>query len=547
MLATQDVNKVSDIQYVKNYDEHIGTLYEEAKSSYIDAPIQTLVSLRSIVHEICKQLHDEYALKGVKKSELSQLINKLRDEKVVNGDVIRVMLAIKKAGDHAAHKHQPMIKITMDEYRAMSVNSTQDFCKLIEALYGAFSSDFTAPYFFESKVDSYLEKLSYKALIDNDKQAKFKVGTALIEMVIKSWSNTETSSATLQCDDGKISRGVKLIKEAADQRYPEAMFEYGVMLLTGEYINKDIEEALKFFYQAAGLQHNQAKAYYGSIIIDLNYSDEIPLAIDLLQEASEELNPYALTKLGELYANGDYVERDILKSTRLLEKAVSQNFPLAYYQLAVNDWNDPTKGFESSVALLKKSKEFGFFPASLFLARIYAAMAEYTLQAKTEYSYYLDLPHTDFSDYLEVLFEFEQFKYLREIQTLAEYLRWLASFYRQEQCTSDMARLIEVTTSQLLPEYRRLLISNNESLEDSDLLMEFLPNGIPHKSFHDMQDFEIKKRLSLAGNNLSGVEQLDKNQHANTEKAKELQLLESKKRQKEKSKRRKANKQKRKG
>jgi TPR repeat protein len=275
------MDKISDLQYVKNYDEQIGALYEEAKASYIDAPIQTLVSLRSVVHEICKQLYDEYSLKGINNNELALLINKLRSKNVVNRDVLGFISAIKAAGDKAAHKHQPLIKISMDQYREMSVDSTRDFCRLIDALNSTLRNDFSE-YIFEPKVASYLEKLSYKALFESDPEAILKVGTALIEQVITCWNDPDLSGETEKDNGGKIRRGVTLIKEAVDYRYPDAMFEYGMMLLGGHHVEKDLDGAMKYFYHAAGLQHNEAKAYFGCIAIEKNYSEDIPLALGFL-------------------------------------------------------------------------------------------------------------------------------------------------------------------------------------------------------------------------------------------------------------------------
>ena len=40
---------LTDIQFIQQYDPKIGNQYEEAKQLYIDAPIHTLVSLRSII------------------------------------------------------------------------------------------------------------------------------------------------------------------------------------------------------------------------------------------------------------------------------------------------------------------------------------------------------------------------------------------------------------------------------------------------------------------------------------------------------------------
>lgn len=533
--------KLSDVQYLKNYDEHIGLLYEEAKASYIDAPIQTLVSLRSIVELICNQLIDEYSL--FKGSDLASIISELQNKRVLKSYVIKYMRSIKDDGNKAAHKHQ--YKISMDQYREMSADSTRTFCSLIQALNCELLNNFSS-FSFDPTVASYLEKLSYKALIDNDAEAKFKVGMALIEQVITIWNSPKDTNTLILSEDGKIGRGVKLIKDAALHRWPDAMFEYALMLLSGEYIDQSIEEAMKYFYHAADLEHTQAKAYFGCIALEKNYIEDIPLALKFLNEAAAEQNPYALTKLAELYANGEHVELDVNKSTELLEKAVSQDFPLAYYQLALNKWKD--REFDSTVELLKKSKAFGYGSASLLLARIYAATTGYQEQALAEYRDYKEFDHVDFSDHLEATLEYEQYNYslnTDNFQALKKYLLFLASYYRQEKSTKDLAPQIEEMTPPLLKKYQQML-SDNYQAGDTDLFLQFLPSAKPYKSIDEVManTKKVSENQSLVGNYFYGGEASNKKQLVQLRKAETLKLQETNKKRKDKAKRRQKNKRK---
>jgi TPR repeat protein len=569
---TLEDSKISDVQYVKNYDEQIGALYEEAKASYIDAPIQTLVSLRSVVHEICKQLYDEYSLKGINNNELALLINKLRSKNVVNRDVLGFISAIKAAGDKAAHKHQPLIKISMDQYREMSVDSTRNFCRLIDALNSTLRNDFSE-YIFEPKVASYLEKLAYKVLIDNDKEAKFKVGIALIEQVITSWNDFKSSGSSIMSDNGKISRGIKLVKEAADERHPDAMFEYGVMLASGQFIKKAIEAAKGYLWTAAHsikCEHNEAKAHYGCLVIQEKNIEEIQPGIDLLEESAEALNPLALTLLSTLYGEGEHVELDVEKSNRLLKEAVSQDYPPALYTYASAKMQE--NEFELSVELLTKSKNLGYRPASLVLARIYASSTEDHQQAISEYRYYLESSDPTRLDYLEIKFEYAQFKFSldgEDLESLEEYLNLLVSIYQDDGCFESLMARIENITPSLMEKYSPLLI-NSKPVEKRGLLAYFCTNGKPYKTQAEVWKNmgEIAKNPSLAISKVYGVHPSHIKRQAQIEKeealkqqaqieqevalkqqdqiAKERKQQASIKRQKDKAKTRKANKEKRK-
>ncbi len=546
--------EVSDVQYVKNYDERIGVRYEEAKSSYIDAPLQTLVSLRSIVEYICKEFCKEYKLG--REDDFASMITLLKQKKRLNSDVINLMRSIKNDGNKAAHKHQ--FEVTMEQYREMSIKSIRNFCELIESFNRTLNGNFST-YLFEPNVASFLEKLSYKAIFDNDAVAKFKVGTALIEQVIISWNALKSSGALILTDDGKISKGVELIKESAEHRHPDAMFEYGVMLYNGQYIEKDIDKAIGNLYHAADMQHNGAKAFFGYISIEHNNAEDIPYAIDFLKEAAEAKEPLALMVLSELYAEGKHVEYDESKASQLVKEAVKQDYPPALYKLA--DYKYRAKEVNLAIELLIKAKNLGQWPASLALAKIYSSQ-DSNQRAVSEYRDYLNECDLRDSNYLNIMFEYAEFKFSvdgESFKSLKEYLSSLVSIYQNDLCSESLMKKIEDSTPQLMKKYLTLFrLDKND--RDAKLFIHFHPDGKPYKDKREPWDNlqKITENPSVAASLYYGMDSphavsqamLGKDKgytpHRITEVSNEFKRQESIKRKKEKAKTRKANKQKKK-
>lgn len=107
---------------------------------------------------------------------------------------------------------------------------------------------------------------------------------------------------------------------AAEQKDPEALRMVGVMLYNGYGLIQDKERGVEFFKEAYKYGSKEVLKELGSIKIDNND----PEGVKILSEAvSNNNNPEAANKLGDLYYNGVLVK---------------QNFKLAYkyYEIAAN-------------------------------------------------------------------------------------------------------------------------------------------------------------------------------------------------------------------
>lgn len=53
---------ITDVQFIAEFNISFGERYEKAKNLHSDAPIQTLVELRSLLNLLCNELIEEAAL-----------------------------------------------------------------------------------------------------------------------------------------------------------------------------------------------------------------------------------------------------------------------------------------------------------------------------------------------------------------------------------------------------------------------------------------------------------------------------------------------------
>ncbi len=94
-------------------------------------------------------------------------------------------------------------------------------------------------------------------------------------------------------------RGLTLLKEAAGRNYPPALYDFGVMLIRGD-----------------GVEKNQRRGF------------------DLVREASKRGNTYAQFYLGSAYENGPLVKIDLNQALTQYQLCAARAVPLCQYRVA---------------------------------------------------------------------------------------------------------------------------------------------------------------------------------------------------------------------
>lgn len=130
---------------------------------------------------------------------------------------------------------------------------------------------------------------------------------------------------------GQAYRGfIELEKQSHDDNL---QYRLGKMLYLGKGVEQNIEESLKFLEQSASMENKNAKYLLSKIYLEQNLIDKIPIALQWLEELSEE-NKQASSLLAQTYKKGVHVPQNLEKAIKYYKIAADQNDVYAQYQLA---------------------------------------------------------------------------------------------------------------------------------------------------------------------------------------------------------------------
>jgi len=456
------VSKVlSDINFIKKYDLKLGELYQDAKNVYLDGPIQTLVELRSILELICIGIVDEYSLTPVKPT-LSASINVISSTKTLAPFIIEKLNILRADTNKAAHKHN--YELTPVEFSALALNSLKSFCELIEDLQVS-EGKVTIPYVFDEKINSRFYELSYRAMFEEDNEAKFIVGMALVDKY-RSQSGR---------DERPLERGIMLLEEAAFDKHPEAMFEYGYVLIHGTLRDKDFSKGVAYLYSACVAGLKKANTPYAEYTLERENPDEesIKYAISFLNLSVDEGNAHAQYVLSEAYRVGKHIERDDIKALALLKLSAEGGYALACFKygmfLLENDNIEGEAYFENAV--INGNKQ-----AWLYCARIAAKQMGDVQKALKWYLGYLRLCPVDY----DVMFEISEYAYSvssSKIGLIEVALRILVQAVRDKNLPLELKVKANHLSKLWLPEYYKQLILGGSIENSENVFVNYSPDG----------------------------------------------------------------------
>jgi TPR repeat protein len=483
-------DKLSDIDYIKHFDQLIGEQYEAAKNLYHEAPIQTLVSLRALIAVLCKTIVEEHDVKLIG-STLVDTINSLKSEEAINHAIINMLHSIRCAGNTAAHPEQ--FNLSKEHYATQALTSLKQFCELVKTVRLSLHGQAKPNYVFDEHIQSSFKALSFKVLFENDTEAKYKVAMALLDThnrQVKAYFGPEHSERHFVYYDDNLlySRALDLLEEAAQSRHIEAMYDYGHILAQGNGREKDLEKAIGYFWDAASRGHINAKAFFGLYIAESESPDErdIEYALEWLLSAAESNNPVALHTLAALHSQGKFLEKNGEKALIYLKSAAEEGFPGSQHQLAVYYWD-----FEQNYALCEENLiaaiEQEYSPAILALARLTVFKA----QSKSDYKNAADL----YRQYLkqdscpEALFGLSELvlKYKEnDTHTLAEVMGYQLNCYRNKDCPAHIAEKVEKSSLGLLEklasEFNKQAKGTITTKAFTEVLIHYNKNGKPYKT-----------------------------------------------------------------
>jgi enhanced entry protein EnhC len=139
--------------------------------------------------------------------------------------------------------------------------------------------------------------------------------------------------------------------------------------LFGVGVAKNEDMAKRYYIAAAKSGDGIAQFTLADYFLDSRHAENKKLGLIWLNKSVAQNNPAALTKLGEMYANGTMVSVDLARAKELIEMAVAQNYIPALYQMGV--FLQQQKDFKSAKVWYLKAEEAHYIPAEIAIAELY--------------------------------------------------------------------------------------------------------------------------------------------------------------------------------
>lgn len=230
------------------------------------------------------------------------------------------------------------------------VNEGVDDCKLDYSMY-LFEGEYTEPNIEEAK--QLLQDLIDRNFID----AKTYYGELLIDG---------------KYYDKNPDLGLLILNEVADLGNVYAMRKLGLRYLYGYGISKDIRKSKQIFEELINLGDTDAAYYLAKLIIEESKKKglgDISKAIELLEKAEIAGNLKAKVYLGELYIDGDYVDKNSMKGINYFNSAIQLNHSGAMQELGYRYLHGIglNRDEDAAVKLLSDSINYGNLLAKTIL------------------------------------------------------------------------------------------------------------------------------------------------------------------------------------
>jgi len=133
-----------------------------------------------------------------------------------------------------------------------------------------------------------------------------------------------------------LTKSVQFLEKSANQGYSDAAFHLGRILVLGEGVPANPKDGLVWLEKAQQKQNLKAIGFLGWMYLRDNrgVTQDLDKAKGLLQTAAAAKDPYALTGLGWMYAQGRGVPQDLTEAERLYQQAAIQGHSEAQFRLA---------------------------------------------------------------------------------------------------------------------------------------------------------------------------------------------------------------------
>ena len=166
----------------------------------------------------------------------------------------------------------------------------------------------------------------------------------------------------IDSEDFNPEEGVRLLTLSAMQGFDVAMYRLGKLYLQGEVIEKNVGEALRWFWKADAKDNPYAQYQLGKIYLKgEDVSANYVTVQRMFEKSVRQGNAYAMYSLAKMHLQGTAKYNDINYAVRLLSEAAKRGNQWAEYQLGKMYLygQGVDKDYELAVQLLTSSASKG--------------------------------------------------------------------------------------------------------------------------------------------------------------------------------------------
>lgn len=164
-------------------------------------------------------------------------------------------------------------------------------------------------------------------------------------------------------------QALRWFKMAADADDVQAQMYCAAAYLYGVGVKKNPMVARRYYIAAAKNGNSIAQYTLAEYFIDSRHAGNKKLGLIWLNKSVEQNNPRAQLRLGELYATGTLVSRDLDKAKELITLAASQDYVPAMYQLG--EMANKQNNLDLAKDWFQKAADKNYNPAKIALAKLY--------------------------------------------------------------------------------------------------------------------------------------------------------------------------------
>ncbi|GLP97829.1 DUF4145 domain-containing protein [Paraferrimonas sedimenticola] len=329
---------LTDEQLVAELLPELGDDYRVAKSYARDVPTQSLLMLRSLLHQLTAKIAEQLG-SPLTTVNLYDRIEDLNRQRLINVRLTRRMHKIRADGNRGAHPEK--YRLDFSQLITIAERSVTRCAELAAELYPVLLKRDAPEYRFVPFDSIAGREICYRAVMENDPQAQVLVGQSLkskaLELRNQEFAAAEKAQQTVVEHHGSAALFAQAAHyfELAHERLDDGAYEYGVALVNGFQGKAQIERGSELVAKAAKAEHADAMALYGfwcltgtkAVAVDLEQAEHY------LTLAADKQQPEAMANLGVLHYQGGPKGVDKTQAFEFTHKAAQAGYPQAQYNL----------------------------------------------------------------------------------------------------------------------------------------------------------------------------------------------------------------------